>query len=408
MPKQYRYLSADSHLEVDSKGWIPRVPEKHRHFAPYIEPMPNGGDAWIMDGKKVAEANSFDLYGGKGRDVWLPAGANYWSTPGTGPATQRIQEQDTDGIDGEVLFPAQVNGPKLWRKIPDDDAYRSVVRAYNDWMAEEYCATAPDRLLGVGVIPWTGVDDAIAEMRHCKEQGLRIVVLGVFPSGKGYPSPEDDRFWAASLDMQMPVAIHVDLDRSGERGGPLYRYQREPEELKSRLDTPVGGIVGQTARFARAAGLNAVQLTLDHLFDRFPSLKVYLAENSIGWVPFFLNMADIRYGRHRWWAEKELEWKPLDRKPSEVIRDQFYWGFQEDPIGVELRRHLNINQIVWGTDFPHQESEFPNSMGVVERNFAGVPAEEKRKMVAGNIIEFLHLDAVAVAAEPAGRTAAAD
>jgi len=307
-----------------------------------------------------------------------------------------------------VLFPAQVCGPRLWAKIEDHDAYRSVVRAYNDWLAQDYCATNSDRLFAAGVIPWTGVNDAVDELRHCKQIGLRLVVIGVFPSGKGYPTSEDDRFWAASLDLQMPVAIHVDLDRSGDRDGPLYRYAREPEELKSRLHTPIGGIVGQTARFARAAGLNAVQLTLDHLFDRFPTLKIYLAENSIGWVPFFLKMADIRYGRHRWWVEKELEWKPLDRSPSEVILDHFYWGFQEDPIGVELRRHLNIDQIMWSTDFPHQESEYPHSMGVVERNFAGVPADEKRKMVAGNIIEFLHLDAGAVDAEPAGRTAAAD
>ena len=113
----YRYISADSHLEVDSKYWIGRVPEKYRDEAPRTEPMANGGDAWIMNGKKVGEANSFDLYGGKGRDVWMPVGANYWSTPGTGPASQRLREQDTDGIDAEVLFPAQVCGPKLWAKM---------------------------------------------------------------------------------------------------------------------------------------------------------------------------------------------------------------------------------------------------------------------------------------------------
>ena len=144
-----------------------------------------------------------------------------------------------------------------------------------------------------------------------------------------------------------------------------------------------------------------MQLTLDHLFDRFPTLKIYLAENSIGWVPFFLKMADIRYGRHRWWVEKELDWKPLadDKKPSEVILEHFYWGFQEDPIGVELRAHLNLDQITWGTDFPHQESEFPHSMGVVERNFAGVPAAEKRKMVGENIMRLLHLEGRMVDAE---------
>lgn len=406
MTRTYHYISADSHLEIDSAGWLPRVPERYRDQAPHTSKMENGGDAWIMGGKKVAEANSFDLYGGKGREVWMPIGANYWSTPGTGPAAQRLQEQDTDGIDAEVLFPAQVCGPRMWSRIEDRDAYLALIHAYNDWLAEDYCATAPDRLFAAAAIPWTGVDDAIAELKHCKEQGLKLAVIGVFPSGKGYPTAEDDRFWAASLDLQMPIAIHVDLDRNGKRAGALYRYPREPEEMAQHLESPLFGIVGQSARFARAAGLNAIQLTMDHLFDRFPTLNVYLAENSIGWVPFFLKMAEIRYGRHHYWVEKQLDWKPLDRKPSEIILEHFYWGFQEDPIGVELRHHMNIDRLCWSTDFPHQESEYPHSMEVVERNFAGVPAGEKRKMVAGNIIDFLHLDAVAADAEPAGSAAA--
>jgi predicted TIM-barrel fold metal-dependent hydrolase len=409
MPRTYRYISGDSHLEVPSRYWLPRLDAKYREDAPRLERLPDGTDAWFIKDEQVGQAQAFDLYGGKGRDVWEPIRQTYDTTPGTGPAEQRIKEQDIDGIDAEVLFPAQVAGMRMLRRVKDDDAYRAVVRAYNDWLAEDYCSVAPDRLIGVGIIPWTGVKDAIAEMENCKKKGLKIVVIGVFPSGKGRPSPADDEFWKASLDMQMPVAIHVEIDRNGDRGGAFYDYKRVPDELKSQVDSPLFGIVGQTSRFARAAGLNAMQLTLDHLFERFPALNVYLAENSIGWVPFFLRMADIRYGRHRWWVQRHLDWQPLadDKKPSQVVHEHFYWGFQEDPIGVELRRHLGVNRVIWGTDFPHQESEWPNSMGVVERNFAGVPEAEKMRMVAGNIIDFLHLDGVAVPAPLEERAQAA-
>jgi predicted TIM-barrel fold metal-dependent hydrolase len=398
--RTYHYISGDSHLEVPSGYWVGRVPAKYRDEAPRLERLPDGTDAWFIRDERVGQANAFDLYGGKGRDVWEPIRQTYDTTPGTGPAEQRIREQDADGIEAEVLFPAQVAGMRMLRRVKDDDAYLTVVRAYNDWLAEEYCAVAPDRLIGVGIIPWTNVRDAIAEMENSKRKGLKIVVIGVFPSGKGYPSIEDDPFWSASLDLEMPVAIHVDIDRNGERGGAYYHYPRVPDELQSQVDSPLFGIVGQSARFARAAGLNAIQLTMDHLFERLPALNVYLAENSIGWVPFFLRMADIRYGRHRYWVERHLDWQPLadEKRPSDVIREHFYWGFQEDPIGVELRRHIGVDRVIWGTDFPHQESEWPNSMGVVERNFDGVPETEKTKMVAGNIIRLLHLDAVAVPA----------
>ena len=76
-------------------------------------------------------------------------------------------------------------GPRLWRTMSDDDAYRAAVRAYNDWLGEEYCAVSRDRLIGLGVIPWTNLDDAVAELEHCAKLGLRGVTLGVFPSGYG-------------------------------------------------------------------------------------------------------------------------------------------------------------------------------------------------------------------------------
>ena len=75
-------------------------------------------------------------------------------------------------MDAEVLFPGNV-GPGFWRGIRNDDAYKSVVRAYNDWLAEEYCSCAPDRLIGIGVIPITNIDDAVGELEHCAKLGLK-------------------------------------------------------------------------------------------------------------------------------------------------------------------------------------------------------------------------------------------
>ena len=66
-------------------------------------------------------------------------------------------------------------------------------------------------------------------MKHCKEIGLKTVVLLDFPSGKTYPSAEDDRFWAAALDMEMPMTVHVDVDRSkkgSDAGVPRRRPRR--------------------------------------------------------------------------------------------------------------------------------------------------------------------------------------
>ena len=394
MNRPYNYISGDSHLEIDSKYWTTRVPEKYRDQAPRLVRQPDGSDMWMIGDNIKRAAAAADLYGGKGRDAYLPFDGCYEGTPGTGSPQQRIQEQERDGIDAEVLFPCQQGGPKFWRRVENNDAYKSLVRAYNSWLAEEYCATDPQRLIGVGILPLgCQLNDVIDELEFCSKAGLKTVLLQGFPSGSAYPSEADDRFWARTLELNMPVSVHVDLDRSGERKGPLLKYPKESEEIMKKL---THDLVDQVGRFGPQRGngsIPAVQWVLSGVFDRFPTLRVFFAENQIGWIPFFLQGADVRYDRHHRWAERLLGFKPLKRPPSEYIREYCYWGFQFDRVGVELRDKINVNRLMWGSDFPHQESDWPDSLKIIERNFAGVPEEDKRKMTCGNAVEFFRLSA---------------
>ena len=379
----YTRISGDSHLEVANERWTHRVDPRFRDRAPRTVKLETGADASQLEDLPPAQ-NPMDLYGGKGRDIWYPGGQTYERTPGTGSPQQRVQEQIKDGLDAEILYPAVVVGPRLWMKAKDPDLQRAIFRGWNAWVGEEYCAEAPDRLFGIGAIPPTGIDDAVAEIEFCKEAGLAGVQLLAFPNGGGKPLPEDDRFWAASLDLRMPVSIHVELAKTGE-GGKLLDYPRQDERLTTEL-------AFQVQRFAaRGAGTNAVQLLLSGLFDRFPDLRVMLAETSIGWVPFFLEIADVRYNRHIYWAEQMNGFAPLRAMPSELLNEYFYWGFQQDRSGVDLRHHLNVDHLVWAADFPHQESDWPDSDEVMKHNFTGVPDDEVYKMTVQNAVDFFHL-----------------
>jgi predicted TIM-barrel fold metal-dependent hydrolase len=387
MTREYRYITGDTHLELPAERWTKRVPEKYRDRAPRTVRLANGGDAMLIEGQPLRE-NPMDLYGGKGRDVWHPWGQTYESTPGTAGPEDRLKCLDIDGLDAEVMFPAVVAGPRTWRSIRDDDVYVACVRAYNDFIAEEYAAFAPDRFLPVGVIPMTNLDGALEEMQRCKELGLHSVMLGAFPGGKGWPTRDDDAFWRESLAINMPVTIHVDLDRSGPRDGPLLEYKRQPKGLVPNAD-----MVVQCARFAMMGGRSAMQLILSGLFDRLPELRVFLAENQLGWIPLYLTVADERYQRHVKWAHEEFGWEPLENGlPSDYVRRNILWGFQHDPTGVQQRQIMGVENLIWGSDFPHQESEYPHSLGVIERNFAGVPEDEKQLMVCGNAMRFFGLN----------------
>ena len=336
MARKYRYISADSHLEIDSKWWLERVPLAHRARAPHVVRLPDGGDAWLIEGVPL-RAVPFDLYGGKGRDQWMPFGQNYETTPGTGPASQRLKEMDNDGIDAEVLFPGVGSGPTFWRNIRDDAAYKACVRAYNDFLAQDYCSVAPDRLMGLGVIPMTNIEDALAELQHIRDLGLKGVALSCFPSGKGLPTPDDDRFWRTALDLGMPISVHQEFNRDGSRGGALLRYPKSADTMSANLG-PLADLAAQTARFGRLGFLNAVQMALDGVFERIPELQVFFAETQIGWVPWAYEMADIRYERHRYWAQNFLGWEPLPQKPTDYLRQHVLWGFQQDSVGAPSSR----------------------------------------------------------------------
>jgi predicted TIM-barrel fold metal-dependent hydrolase len=394
-------ISSDGHLEVRPERWTPHMPAKLREKAPRTIKLPDGGDAILVEGQPPYPAPFLDLRAGRTNETWEPIGVTVDDTAGVGPPEQRLREQDMDALHAEVLFPNMQVGPRLWRTLADDDAYRATVRAYNDWLGEEYCAVSRDRLIGLGVIPWTNVDDAIAELEHCAKLGLKGVNLGVFPSGKAYPAPADDRFWAAAIDMKMPLTVHVGFDRLGPRASqPTFEYpgadpamlaKLGPRKLVEWVALPFLGI---------APSMSFAQLILSGVFDRLPDLKIFFAETRLGWVPFWMEEADYWYERHRHWAARLLNFKPLKQRPSDYVREHIFFSVQHvERVAIELRHHMGVDRIMFATDFPHIECDWPNTRPFAERLFAGVPAGEAFKIAAGNMLGFFRLQD-----SPMGRT----
>jgi predicted TIM-barrel fold metal-dependent hydrolase len=282
--------------------------------------------------------------------------------------------------------------------MADDDAYRAAVRAYNEWLGDEYCAVSRDRLIGLGVIPWTNLDDAVAELERCARLGLKGVALGVFPSGKSYPTPDDDRFWSAALDMRMPLTVHVGFDRLGPRVRADVRVSRRGPATVSQI--PGEPIVEWMALLGLPPALSLTQMIMSGAFDRFPDLHVFFAETRLGWVPFWMEEAEYWYERHRHWAERLLNVKPLRQRPSDYVRQHIHFSVQHvERVAIELRHHLGVRHVMFATDFPHIECDWPNTRPFAERLFAGVPADEAFKIAAGNVLDYFKL-----ADTPMGRT----
>jgi uncharacterized protein len=387
MTQSYRVVSADSHLEPAVERWTPRIPARYRESAPQRVRLPNGGDATIIEGQKKPHVFLGGLVG-MPYDERSPIGGRFDTAPGAGSPEQRLHEQDVDGVDAEILFHTS-SSVAAYRGIKDDAAYKAVIHAWNEFLAEEYCAVAPDRLIGLGMLPDTSVDDGIAEMEYCARMGFKGVCLTKYPSGKDVPTPEDDRFWTAALDLDMPLAVHVAFG-GGRSSDARYEYQHDPDEVASGVDA-----FSKFVKYGVRGAGNAVQMVFDGVFDRFPRLRMYFAETQVGWIPNFLDQLDDQYDRVIHWAEPLLGIKKLDRMPSEYIREHFWWGFMRNPFGVRARHEVGIDRMMWSTDFPHAETDWPETQRVIDEMFVGVPDAERHQILAGNVIEYFHLDAAA-------------
>ena len=120
---------------------------------------------------------------------------------------------------------------------------------------EEDRAIDAGRLIGVGILPPTqDVADSIEEMEYATA-GLKTVFVQGFPSGKPYPSKEDDPFWTAALAENAAQRLRRSRP-SEERAGQLFKYPQESDELMKKL---THDLVDQVGRFGPVRGNGSVR-----------------------------------------------------------------------------------------------------------------------------------------------------
>ena len=344
MPRHYKCISGDSHLDIRPERWTPRVPKRWRDRAPRTVIFANGNEGILVENRPPRSPGATTITGIPYEKHGLQ---KYWfEGPGTGAPEQRLWEQDQDGVDAEVLY-SHGSYAEFWRGISDDDAYKAMIRAYNEWLAEEYCAYNPHRLLGMGVIPDTGVDDAIAEMEYCAKAGLKGINLHRFPNGQGYVKPEDDKFWAAALDLGMCVTSHTNggTTRLGPSSGGVFQYPKILVKAGGGVRDPVSLLF----RFAGEQPIAALQMAMAGVFDRFPRL-----ENLLGREPGRLAALQLRSDRRQSRAQPllgraRLRFQSAGAKTQRIFERELSVGLHARSLGCQMpqrdrRRYSHLGQ----------------------------------------------------------------
>ena len=248
-------------------------------------------------------------------------------------------------------------------------------RAYNEWIAE-FCESSGERLAGLGVIPTTGVDDAMAEVETIVSLGLRGYILSRFPNGSYDPDPDDDRFWTLVADTGLPVAVH--LGSFVRPSVSKYPDMREPSFM---------ALAGWSKGGARAIEM-ASNLVFSGVFERISDLRVVLVESGIGWIPTLLEQLDAMFLRYRFATDAVGRMQSL---PSEIFHRNIWATFITDQVGLENLHRINRAHVMWSTDYPHDTCDWPNSRATIEHQFRGVTLDAARAILHDNAVELYRL-----------------
>jgi predicted TIM-barrel fold metal-dependent hydrolase len=283
--------------------------------------------------------------------------------PGVYDVKARIEDQELDGIDAEVIYPSIIFNAY---QIDDPDILKATFRAYNDWTAD-YCKEAPDRLFGLACVQLYDLDEAIEEMKRCKALGyVGLCVPATAPPDRPYSDPWYDKFWAAAEELRMPLTMHIFTGATPNHGMP-HRAAGSPLAFTGVTFTIYDIIYGGVC-------------------ERFPNLKFVITEFETGWIAMTLNRLDWN-----WFRGGGARTMPIKEKPSFYWRQNFLATYEDDVLGIRTRDVIGVNTLMWGSDYPHGDSVFPDSQGVLDRILADCTAEERYAMTAKNVVELYDL-----------------
>jgi predicted TIM-barrel fold metal-dependent hydrolase len=392
-----RIISVDDHVVEPPDLWMARLPSKYRDRGPRvvrtrisISGKPAGGgfdwapdengdwsDVWHYDDLAsplllLSAAVGFD-------EVGFKATTFDEIRKGAWDQASRLADMTANHVDAALNFPNTLPrfcGQAFLERDDKELAYLCV-RAYNDWMIDEWSAGAgAGRLLPVTIVPLWDAELAAAEIRRCADKGSFAITFPENPSPLGLPSIHDPRdVWApvfrACEETESVLCMHIGSSSRMPTTSP---------------DAPF--IISSTLTFQNAMGS-----LLDYLFSgtlaKYPGLTIAYSEGQVGWMPYVLERAD------KLWEERgdNSFGSSLPRPPSSYIPGRVYGCIFDDASGLRNRDAVGMDQICFETDYPHADSTFPTSNEVLAKlcHDAELSADEIYKLARGNAIAAFRL-----------------
>ena len=403
-----KIISVDDHVVEPPHVWQTWLPERWRERGPRVERKkwgdfehkpgaryvnredPDGlwGDAWYLDGQLIYVQKRFvaiPLEATPGGDVsrfdpsvMVMTAVTYDEMrPGCYDRDARVKDFELNWTDGSLPFPTfpRFCGQTFY-ETPDRDLGLACVRAYNDWMVEEWCAPSGGVNIPLCIMPLWDVELAAAEIQRNADRGVRAFCFSELPHHLRLPTIHSggwDRVFEVCNDTGVTLCMHIGSSSTNPAASP---------------DAPGG--VGGTLAFNNSMASLADWLFSGKLIE-FPKLKLAYSEGQIGWIPYALERADTVWDKHEAWQKSKAR---IPEPPSSYYYGRIFGCFTADHHGLHSLAEVGEDNICFETDYPHTDTTWPNSKEYIEKMLADFDDDIAYKVLRGNAIRMLELDRV--------------
>lgn len=376
----YIVIAADSHAGLPTERYRSYLEKKYW----------SAFDDFLSEREAMLEAvTKLGVRNSKFAETWFDEHDE--ELAGSWDASRRNATLDADGVAAEVVYP-DADAVESRTAVPfgaglglsgdlDPELGLAGSKAHNRWLAE-LVAESPKRRCGVALVPITGaIDDVLAEIDWAKENGLGAVMI---PARWCNQTPYHDRrydpIWERCQEYDMPVVTHSGSAEREQYGDNLGIYVTEVTWFPAR---PMW--------FLLWSGV----------FHRFPKLKFCTTESGCSWLPYLLWSWD------RLWIGQQAGFQKLDggafagkveMLPSEIVDRNCFTGLanaKRRELG--MRYEIGIDNMLWGSDFPHPEGTWPHTRDALKATFFDIPVAETRRMLGESAAEAFGFDTIALA-----------
>ena len=405
-----RFISVDDHVVEPPDLWTQRLPRKYLDAAPRVErrrghwrqessetavfvecdedhPGCRWGDQWIFDGVTWPLTAGYALTKREAHRLTSSSPVTYDDIEdGCYQQKARLAAMDENNTEASLCFPTMPRfAGQRFLAGSDKDLALLCVRAFNDWIVEEWSGgDAVGRLIPQTLLPLWDPALAAVEVRRCATLGSHAVSFSECPPDIGLPSIHSghwDPLLEACQETETVINMHIGTSSRVPATGP---------------DMPPS--VGIALTFKNSVNAAADWLA-SGVFERYPKLKVALSEGQVGWLPFLLERLDSIWDR---FDRYQLDFREkVPNPPSSYVKGRLYACVFDDLTGLANRERVGMSQIMFEVDYPHADSTWPRSREVAQSLAvrAGLTDDETIRFLRGNAIDCYGLERYGLQAE---------